>query len=475
MSGDVRVLVTPPQLGPGSLDVPFNERQWMADTIASNIQKTIGRDRSESALSYTIWGSSNLSPTLYDERQFNTRTLAEQVNANIVVYGTVVEDGRNGALIVGFSVLDVPFADAAEVLGSYTINRPIRYNIPFSDAFSQETTSAELEQRLEILAVILRGVSASFDPQKERGYTEATARFDEALVMIEQTTPGTQEEVTPCTSDTVNMQTPLNQSQGNQQLESTIWLLKANAAARAGAFEDAEVWYTRALTLNCSYARPYLGLAVLKTRLALQPPPSGVTLANDETYRQRYKQLLEDARHNFTLAREATSRPEQALFAERLNYAQGEWHLANALLQDADASVDIDIEAAIRSYSFVIASFDDSPPERQRLHVLRSLTASSLANRGLAAWMLENRYAALRDYQRAIEIEGEREPERVGLWWQRIAQIQLDLGECSKGRSALGEAQRLRPQVSYSDLRQKFTEQCPEVVIEHSTSNLIRP
>ncbi|CAN5850529.1 hypothetical protein BH24CHL6_BH24CHL6_12190 [soil metagenome] len=168
-----------------------------------------------------------LSGATSAERAAAAATLAADVGAHVVVYGSL--DVTRTELQPEMYVSEGLLADAEELLGSMRIGPPIRATAAIDEELGEQAEMRDqLVTRARALAALIVGLSelrsARYDPADE--YLEtAASRWGDA--------PG----------------------------KEVVYLFRGGAAAVSHRLDDAERWFNEALALNPSYGRARMGLA----------------------------------------------------------------------------------------------------------------------------------------------------------------------------------------------------------------------
>lgn len=398
-SGIIRVAF--PQLDAG-LPEPLLESDELSERtqmLAANLEETIVPKLQAMGIPFTIWG-----PTRFvgvETALDNPYLLAQQVNANIVMDGTLGENEalHTGRLSLSLYVTDVNATDGGELLGSYYLGAPVEYVPPFYSVGTQRKANEVLQRRIEIISNVMLALADLIEPYDTANYERVKAHLDDALDNLRA--GGSLRIVTPtqCPPGYVPPTAEVNAS--DPQAEATIMVLKGNAAASAGLFDEAIEHYTIATTLACDYARPYLGIANTLIRRAILESPPKALLATDSVALQQYRERLEQAHNYFVWAQQATWRPENAFFTERITYGLAEWHLAHTRLPDGDTEQSF--ASAHAMYTQLIDQYELDPTSKQHHVFLSELIASAYALRASAEIGTANYAAALGDLQHAAE------------------------------------------------------------------------
>jgi tetratricopeptide (TPR) repeat protein len=279
--------------------------------------------------------------------------LANDINADIVIYGSIFVTGDEAMLSPKFYVAGQP--EAGELTGQHELAYPIEFDIP-SLGF-QDEVNAELRSRAAILVHFTKGLAYLFSAHD----LDAAARsFQEAIREAEKRGPSEGQEV--------------------------LYLFAAHANTRQGNFEEATEYLDQALALNPEYARAYVGRGNLYYYQALQE-------SFDET-------KLEKALAEYQRALEAQDQPASAYITEKVNTALG-----NVYVVLAQKANDPELFAkAIYHYNQVVDVYEKTKDER-----IRELAAIAYFGLG-AAYERQGDYTqAKKAYRRCINLTSDPE------------------------------------------------------------------
>jgi tetratricopeptide (TPR) repeat protein len=202
-----------------------------------------------------------------EERAQSAAELADEINADIIIYGVITDTLRGGAPSAGvavkpqvsleFSVGSRGFAEGEEIAGPYALGGPIPIDLPFDADAWQGIDNPPHLVRTDILSEIALGLSyyAADNP------TQALAYFQKAE----------QNAYWPRTDG-----------------KEIIYLLLGNAAIRQAALDPspgilptALGYYTEALSIDPGYVRAKLGEATALYMMALPELSQGSTATED--------------------------------------------------------------------------------------------------------------------------------------------------------------------------------------------------
>ncbi|MCL4876169.1 MAG: TIR domain-containing protein [Anaerolineae bacterium] len=155
------------------------------------------------------------------EREAQAAQIADAVNADVVIYGLVSEQGLVGAFEPEFYIAQGIAELEPELIGSDKFGEAVEY---ISDSDDPPTASTALQQRVDLLRTFLRGLSLYF-----------SGDFAGSLSAFEETLEGASDGL------------------------EVLYIFAGNAALRAQNLERAFELYTAALLTRPDYSRALLG------------------------------------------------------------------------------------------------------------------------------------------------------------------------------------------------------------------------
>jgi tetratricopeptide (TPR) repeat protein len=171
-----------------------------------------------------------LSGTDPEQRAAAAEEAAEELAADIVVYGVLQSDASSSVLTPEFYVTDRLLFDASEVVGHHQLGSPIRSP---GDA-ERLTVQNQLLDQLAARSQVLAEATVALGSYSLGDFASA---LNHLLVAEQQ--PGWADE----------------------DGKEVLYLLLGNAAGKVGRLDDAEAYYDRALALRPDYSRASLGKA----------------------------------------------------------------------------------------------------------------------------------------------------------------------------------------------------------------------
>ena len=236
---------------------------------------------------------------------------ASEINAHLIVYGTVSKSGNLTVVVPEFYLVNQNFFASQELTGQYELGAPIELQ-EYDDFARRTKLGDELVARTRAFARISTGLAYALDAK----YEKAQREFEGALEVKDW-----------------------SETKGKQ----VLYLLIGNLLVVQKKYDDATGMYEQALALDPEYARPYLGLGNIAV---LQTLKSGVH-ADDAT------RLLAEAEKNFLNARQAKHQPALSDIESKVHFGMGQVQMIRKLAGQLS-----DFAPAIAEYQAVIADFE---------------------------------------------------------------------------------------------------------------------
>jgi tetratricopeptide (TPR) repeat protein len=347
---------------------------------------------------------------------------ALQIDADIVVYGTLSTDGNTTILQPELYLSDSIQGDTGELVGDHPWGSPIPlYGAPESNPLATQMFGEPLSARTKALASMILGVW-----YYQAGQPGVALKHLQAAV-----------------------QTSEWPDQDGKQL---VYLFLGNAAERQGAqeqrkrnrdpgtvrrsFTQAVGYYQKALRIDPQYARAWYGIAetrFLQVGLSCQP---------DRTNRPLLAQVVRDLQQG----QGATHRPTLANLDAKIAFGLGRAQVCMTLAGVADRRAQ-----AQEQLSIAIRAFQQNPSGDPSNRRLREIAAEAYAQRGL----LETTYAntpdarahdlrAVEDYKQAIALSADR-PQRQPVFYDNLADVYDRLHLPQDAEEARNKARSLNP------------------------------
>jgi tetratricopeptide (TPR) repeat protein len=334
---------------------PVNSKDgtYLADYLSRRIETQFEDIDLKNDTEYEVWDSGQtgkVSGKTPEARETAARELAAKINASIIVYGVITDDGAQSNFILEFYVNHSAFGEISEVEGRHELGRPVLLELPFSKAV-QAIDNPALAGRVQALNMLTLGLAYYSLDDFER----ALPYFEKAAA--EPRWVGRGKEV--------------------------AYLLIGNAYARqASKTQDfsslslAEESYRSALEINSSYGRALIGQASV---LYLQSSDAVQAQCDFEGLHQAAS-LLDEA-----LALE--DQPASANIETKAHYYEG--HIA--LLRDKCQQPGGEwVQSAKDEFAWVVQEYESRKQAGQDFATLEKFASHAYAELGLIAYRHEN-------------------------------------------------------------------------------------
>jgi hypothetical protein len=390
----------------------------VADLLAQQLRPLAGRLRIE------IRGPSQF-PSIRGASQAAraraARQRAGEIDADIVVYGTLTTDGTKTILQPELYITDSIHGDTGELVGDHPWGSPLELpGDPESNRLATQLFGEPLSVRTKALASTILGVwyYQAGQPNIALQHLQAAAE---------------------------------NPEWPDQEGKELVYLFLGNAAERQGVqqqgqqgqqppaaarrwFVEAVSYYQEALRVDAQYARAWYGLAearFLQVGLGCQPGRIN-------------RRLLAQAIRDFQRGQLATHRPTLANLDAKIAFGLGRAYVCTTLAGVADRAAE-----AQRQLAIAIDAFHQHNPEDASTRRLRQLAAEAYGQRGLLATAYANApdaraqdLRAVADYKQAIALSADR-PQRQGVFYDNLADTYDRLHMTREAQDARDEARIL--------------------------------
>ena len=275
--------------------------------------------------------------------------LAANLNAHLVIYGTVYESGGEAILSPRFYIADRKFS-AEEITGQHEFAEPIPFDI--SSLNFQDLVNAELRSRAAILVSFTQGLSFY-----SAGKLDQAARsFDLSIGEAEKS--------------------------GKHPGLEVVYLFAGVIQSKQADFDRAIANFNRAISINPDYARAYLALG---NAYYAQVNPGSI----DDN-------LVEQALNEYQKASEARDQPGGAYIADKANIS-----LANVYVLRAQLANDPKLfTLAIQHYDRVTQHYRENPQDEK----IRELAAVAYFGLGVAYERQNDFERAVAEYRQCIDL-----------------------------------------------------------------------
>jgi tetratricopeptide (TPR) repeat protein len=376
-------------------------------------------------LSIEVWGPSrtgHIEGATREERARQAEQKAHQIEADVIVYGTVQASAGVTTFKPEFYLASTKLLGGEELVGQYELGSPIDIRGDFTSN------------------------GAAFDELRRRvlARTRALEQFTYGIGNYERNEFG----------KAADHLTRAEQGWDDQDGKEVLYTLAGFATGRSENFDRAAEYFARALKLNPGYARARMGAA----EILFQQVGAQRECASDRVDADG----LQEALRGFEIARAAPLQPAESNIQSKVTFGFGQVYLCLSLARKQDAWVNA--ETQFRS---VAAEYDagnkrlkDLAAEAHGLlgfiAAFRTNAESSSSTEGRAA-----RYsAASTEYAKAIDLSLRR--DRQALFNQMQGYLQCRLGEWDLAAELYTRAIGLEPdpatQSSYQELLRKLQE-----------------
>jgi tetratricopeptide (TPR) repeat protein len=335
-----------------------------------------------------------------EERALAARRLAEQVDADVVIYGWL--DATRTTLQPEFYLRERALADAQELLGSFRLGSAISGAVPLD---SEPAAAISVRQRLSSRARAISELVLGLSFFRLQQYSEAERHFDGAIGA---------------------------QGWPDGDGKEILYLFRGSTAGALGDLTEAADWYDRALELNPQFARARLGLAEVRFQEAKGTCEPGDVGAEG----------LRQARDAFRATLSATDQPASANVSAKAHLS-----IARVDLCISQAEVEDRWDEASAEAGMVVAAFEAGDDSLGQLaaeaHGVRAFSELPLVGDPNAEAKFRTAEA---EYRQAIAL-GSRQ-DRLAAYHAGLAYVLGRLGQLDDARREYDEAIRLAPDVA---------------------------
>jgi tetratricopeptide (TPR) repeat protein len=382
MTGDFRIAVA------GFAATEQSSNSEIGKELAQGVYLRLVQTFDELALDFTVtvWGPDQVGVVEGDDREARAQAAertAQEIGADIVVYGTVSSSDSTLRVAPEFYVSAENFYHAAEVAGEHDLGT----GIPISgqgNIADRIEVSGELTARSQALSHICIGLAY----YSIRDFEEALNSFYAAEAI---------------------------EDWEDEEGRYVLYLLIGNAANKEDDFDTAEVYYQRALDIDPEYARGYLGLADVYYRRAIEP------FGETEDPTQTDLDLIALAAATYERATTAANQPPLADINTKANFGQGQCYFMRVYAGEEEF-----FNPAIARFEAVIEDYADGENPR-----MRELAAESYARLAVIYDLSGYPELAVENYEAAAELL-EDNPERHAHYQERAEIIREAIDESSQ-------------------------------------------
>jgi tetratricopeptide (TPR) repeat protein len=337
-------------------------------------------------LTEEVWGPAQvgtLEGDTKEERALAAQQLAEEIAADIIVYGVIDATQPNWQVTPEFYVSGLSFTDALELVGQYDFGEAILVTGFSGDGGPRINLNRRLAPRIELLSNLMIGLAHY-----------ATRDFEQALIEFEKIDKGN------IWADNI----------GGRQV---LYLLLGNVSGRLGDLEDAEQYYLQALEHDPEYSRAYAGLGNVYFIYALERAGELEDLSEIDVA------LLDKSVNYYKKAQAALNKPVMSDMDIKVHFGLGQ-----AYLMRSYTSSDIIVAPAIPEFEAVIAAHDEG---NLRVRELAAHAHVRLAAIYAAGNMLEEAYL---HYEAGIDIYQQiGDQENISFYQEQLHHLSGALGD----------------------------------------------
>jgi hypothetical protein len=361
-----------------------------------------------------------------EDREVNAGKLADDLKADIIVYGVIQAGDGLGSFSPEFYVNYKSFQEAGEITGQHQFGESVSIVLPFDISEINPTTNPELYARTQALSLLTIGLSYySID-----NFEQASNYFSQA-----KNTPGWlnlpgKEIVYLLLGNTGNRRYSVEKS--------------AEYEVRAAYLEEALNNYNEALRLNENYPRATSGKAGTLYLQALGNPAEGNITKLDLA-------KLDEATRLYNDALRVTTAPDNANMKAKVHFGLGKIYLAlylRALATNED--VNTPRSRADAEFRAVLKEYDDGNGNVR----IANLAGHSYAFLGLMAQVQEKYGEAIDLTTQAINIVS---PYYQSYYRISLGDIYVDSCDIDSAAKAYQDALGLAKTYGFEDLVEKAT------------------
>jgi tetratricopeptide (TPR) repeat protein len=366
------------------------------------------------------------------ERASKAAQLAEEINADIVVYGVITDTtrahsseagtGEKPQLALEFYVAYRGFDEGGEIAGPYALGGPLAVELPFDPRRFEGIENPAHLVRIDILNLIAIGLSyySADNPAKALEYFQ-------------------QAEQNPYWPRTDG--------------KEIIYLLLGNALIRQAALQpDEDVlaagydYYTEALTIEPSFVRAKLGEAATLYMMAnaefSRAPTSTVGCV-----------MLQQSADTYQQAHGMSGGVGSENLEAKVHYGMGQVYLVRGVYCEAGAAQQAEFERGRAEFEAVTSEYEGGNSS------IESRAGSSYGLLGTLAVMSEDYDAAIAYYRLAVEHAF---PSQQIFYYSRLARIYCQQGRAEEAARAYQDAIDLARLYGYAKDVENYTARLEE-------------
>ncbi len=428
MGGDFNIAVAPFYVVGEEAEIG----QDVANSIYGRLQSNFG----ESVLPIVeVWGPDEplLNPVPVvrgetdDVRDANAARLADEINADIVVYGVVVKNESGWIVTPKFYISPNNFENASEILGPYDLGQT--FSLAEGNRRALRITAGdELTPRAEFLTQVAIGLTYY-----------SIANYDRAEDTLLNILPAKDSSMDANDESLRLVYLLLGNTMLKQALQQVATIDSSNAASVELAeskialfLQEAEAYFSQSAEIDSEYSRAFVGLGDTAYQQSFKCDAAGCSI--DEA-------LLNEAIAYYEQALVAENSPETAVIDAKANFGLGQVYLQQSRLNNVT-----DFAQAKTHFEAVIADYQAENPPRS-LARSRDIVAEAQARLGLIYCFQGQIDEAIDHYKEAVRLHtndplqeanrllsGEVREQRIELYERRILVLESsDTPSCTGG------------------------------------------
>jgi len=345
--------------------VSAKDGSLLASYVSQEIETQFAAMELAKSISYEVWGPDQtglVAGNTSEQRNEAAKKLAEKIDAYVLIYGIIVQDGNKSKFLPEFYINHKSFVEASEITGGHELGRQLALTLPFNGI--QKAENPALAGRIRALNLITVGLAYY-----------AADKFDEALTYFrnaadEKDWVGSGREV--------------------------VYLLIGNAYVRkdtqAHDFTDLPLSmqnYQLALDNNSEYGRAMIG----KTNVLYLQVTQGPEKCDPVGLEQASK-VLNDA---FALQ----AQPASANIETKVHFYRGQIAIIRADCKQTEQDW---LSYAQKEFTWVIDLYESRKKNNNDYQGIESLASHSYARLGYIAYQRRDADQAIAWFEKAVEI-----------------------------------------------------------------------
>lgn len=394
----------------------------LGDFLYQRLQAAFAEIDPNLQLQYELWPPEYTGPISGKDpaaRKLAAEKLAARINANILIYGVIVQDGENSRFSPEFYVAYKGFELANEITGDTELGDAIDVALPFDPQVIVDVDNPALSARTKALSLITLGLAYySID------------NFDQALDYF-QSAESTKGWVTTAGKEVAYLML------GNARVRL------ASKNKTSDGLDQAIQDFDTALKIKPGYGRAMVGRAGAIYLTAFADPENPVSGAIDPA-------RLSEAEQAFQQALSLTDQPAQANLNAKAHFGLGQVYQARALAS-GDASW---LDKARLEYEEVLKDYDGGNTN------IADLASHTHARLGLVAATQKDYAAAEEQYRQAINLAS---PHYRAVYYANLGEVFVLAGQKAQAIDAYQRAVRAAESLGEEATLDKYTSRLQEI------------